>query len=81
MESNNSLNERNHQTINLDTSYQTALSLGENDETIWLAISSSMYILYFQYDLTNFSLIGNKYISSETISNNGLKMEVSEGIV
>ena len=81
MESNNSLNELNHQTINLDTSYQTALSLGENDETIWLAISSSMYILYFQYDLTNFSLIGNKYISSETISNNGLKMEVSEGIV
>ena len=63
-----SLNEQYHQTINANTYFGSASSLGENYDTIWHAVSFQTSAIYFQYNLTDFSLIGNKYLSSNGIT-------------
>ena len=54
-----SLNEVYHQTIPGDSTFGASSCLGENNETLWFAVNMG-YVIYFQYNSTNFSLIGSK---------------------
>ena len=76
-----SLNEEYHQTMNGNSQYGAISCLDHTNETIWHAVNMDLYIVYFQYNLTDYSLIGNKYVSSQAISTFGLHMEVAEGII
>ena len=76
-----SLNEVHHQTINSISIYGAAYSLGSNNETLWHTVNFLGNFVYFNYNLTGFSIIGNKYVASASISGFRLNLEVSEGKV
>ena len=67
--------------MNGNSQYGAISCLDHTNETIWHAVNMDLYIVYFQYNLTDYSLIGNKYVSSQAISTFGLHMEVAEGII
>ena len=75
------LNEQYHQTINERSIYNSASNLGENNNTIWHAINFWTKVVYFQLNLTNFSLIGSKrvYLLGSGFYAH-LRMDVGEGI-
>ena len=81
VESNYSMVVNNHQTINGESYNDAGTSYGENNETIWHAFSVFDNVIYFKYNLTNNSLIGNKYISSTGRFYYGFIIQVGEGIV
>ena len=70
-----------HQTMNADSYSVAGTSFGENNQTIWHALSIYDKIIYFKYNLTDYSLIGNKYISSTGLYFQRFVIEVGEGIV
>ena len=80
IESNNSLNEEYHQSINTLFYFGAGWKIDQNNETIWSAISLYASFVYFQFNLTDFSLIGSKYKSTD-FSSPGLEVDVGEGIV
>ena len=76
------LNEDYHQTISGYYARNSISSLGTDGESIWHAINIDYYALYFQYNLTDFSLIGNKHVSSQAgVNGRGMDIDVSDGIV
>ena len=65
IESDSSLNEEYHQSVSLSNHSFSGSSLGENNDTIWHVFSTYSNVIYFQYNLTDFSTIGaNRFISS-----------------
>ena len=54
-----SLNEIHHQTINSISIYGAASCLGSNNETLWHTVNFYGNFVYFNYNLTGFSIIGN----------------------
>ena len=80
-ESSYSLNEVYHQTIPGDSTDGSISKMSVDNQTLWHAVNLNHYVTYFQYNLTDFSLIGFSYRLSYTISRYGLEMEVSQEIV
>ena len=80
-QSTNALNEDYHQTISGESRYGAVSRLGDNGETVWHVANIGGSIVYFQYNLTGYTLIGNKYIISQLSYDDGLDMDVAEGIV
>ena len=77
-----SLNEEYHQAMNGSSQWNAASLLDHNNETIWHAVNMNYYIVYFQYNLTDYSLIRNKYVASQALTYyDGLHMEIAEGII
>ena len=75
-----SLNEEYHLLYNVWCRCE-AFSLSENSETIWHVAILSDRAVYFQYNSTNLSLIGNKYSSTVYIGVNSLNIVEAGGIV
>ena len=54
--------------------------LDDNNETIWHAYTNSR-LIYFQHNFTDFSIIGNKYVSNVNANSiYRLSMNVNDGI-
>ena len=79
-ESSFSLNEEYHQSLNGQIRFE-AFCLSENNETIWHVANIDGGVVYFQYYLTNFSLVGSKYASNGSFYANGFKVIESGGIL
>ena len=72
------LKEDFHQTLGENYYHSAASRLDfNNNQTMWHAVD----VTYFQFNLTDFSLIGNKYVANKKAKGDGLDMEVSDGIV
>ena len=61
------------------------MTISEDNETIWHVVSieqDSLYNnVYFQFNSTNFSIIGSKHISTWDLDRFGVGIEAAEGIV
>ena len=71
-------NELYHQTMGFSGGNMFAVvTLDENEETLWHAVSISD-IVYFQHNLTDFSLIGSKYSTGHTTESSYRVISISE---
>ena len=81
IESSYSLTEEYHQTVSGSPSKSGAFCFEENDETIWHSVIINSNLAYFLYNTTSFSLITNKYASTEISIYSSLEMEAVDGFV
>ena len=77
-----SLTENYHQSMAIWNNYAdfAICQLDEDRETVWHAISINN-LVYFQHNLTDMSLIGSKYASSQVLRAHLIAMDVINGIV
>ena len=76
-----SLNETYHKSISGNSTHGSISRLSHDNETFWHVVNLGNIVTYFQFNVTNFSIIDSGYNISSPIDNGGLGMEVSQEVV
>ena len=75
------MDEKYHTTIAGNSTYGSVSRLSQDNATIWHAVNLDTYVIYFQLNLSDFSLIGSGHNLTHSINNSGIGMEVSQEVV
>ena len=76
-----SLTETHHKTIARDSTLGSISRLSSDSTTLWHAVNLDTFVTYFQFDLTDLTLLGSKQDGNNAITSSGLSMEVSQEVV
>ena len=76
-----SLTETHHKTIAGDSTLGSISRLSHDDESLWHAVNLGTFVTYFQFNLTDLTLLGSKQDGNNAITSSGLSMEVYEEVV
>ena len=75
------LDEEYHKNITGGPTYEFISRLSHDDATVWHAVNFDNSVNYFQLNLSDFSLVRSAQSLDLTITNDRLRMEVSEEVV